>query len=91
MCHHTGEGQALPDVQEGSAKDKNEAKLLDQQERRKRGRRSTDKGSNDVAAQAMDIDSAVVDDGAGTVRDDTDAAPKSLIFFEGMAGHCVLM
>jgi hypothetical protein len=74
MCHHTGEGQELPDVQDGSAKDKNEAKLPDQQEHRKRGRRSTDKGSNDVAGQAMETHSAVVDDDAATVRDDTDAA-----------------
>jgi hypothetical protein len=78
MCHHTGEGQALPDVQDGSAEDIHEAKLPDQQGNRKRGRKSTDKGSNDVAGQAMEIDIAVVDDGAVTVRDDTDAAPQVL-------------
>jgi hypothetical protein len=84
MCHHTGEGQALPDVQDGSAEDIHEAKLPDQQGSQRRGGGSTDKGSNDVAAQAMDIDSAVVDDGAATVRDDTDAAPKSLTIPRGL-------
>jgi hypothetical protein len=74
-------------VQDGSAEDKNEAKLSGQEGSRKRGRRSTDRGSNDVAGQAMDIDSAVVDDGAATVR----AAPKSLIILEDIDGHCVLL
>jgi hypothetical protein len=67
-----GYRQELPDARGDGAQDIHEATLPGQQGNRKRGRASTGKDGDDVAGQAMDIDS----DGPTIVRDDTPAAPN---------------